>query len=40
MFSFTLLELFIIFCVGFAFLTLSDIAINVVKDMLTKEDNT
>jgi len=37
---FSLLELFIIFCVGFSFLTLSDVAINVVKDMLAKEDNT
>lgn len=39
MFSFTLLELFIIFCVGVSFITLSDIIINVVKDV-KEEDNT
>lgn len=37
---FSLLELFIIFVVGFSFLTLSDLAINVIRDVLTKEDNT
>jgi hypothetical protein len=37
MFFFTPLELFIILVVGFAFLTLSDIVINVVKDVLSKE---
>lgn len=40
MFSFTLLELFIIFVTGVSFLTLSDIAVNVIRDVLTKEDNT
>jgi hypothetical protein len=37
MFFFTPLELFIILVVGVSFLTLSDIVINVVKDILTKE---
>lgn len=38
MFYFSLLECFIILCVGITMLTLSDIIINAARDMLRKED--
>lgn len=38
MFFFTPLELFIILVVGVSFLTLSDILVNVVKDILSERE--
>lgn len=38
MFNFTLLEYFILFSAGITMLTISDIAINAVRDALRKED--